>query len=114
MIAASVFLAEVTDDLDAQRDAVQRYIEQAGLRVLPETLTRTSSLPTGAGQRPDPEHLLLVPRGVLGKKPQTSHKATCACNANAPGPLGLPIVQWRSPELDCTTIQTQTSGVAGG
>jgi hypothetical protein len=34
---ASVFLAEVTEDLDPQRDDVRTYLVQAGLRVLPET-----------------------------------------------------------------------------
>ena len=34
---ASVFLAEVTDDLDAKRNEVKDYLEQAGYRVLPET-----------------------------------------------------------------------------
>jgi len=33
----AVFLAEVTDDLVIQRDEVKRYLNQAGLRVLPET-----------------------------------------------------------------------------
>lgn len=32
-----VFLAEVTDDLEAQREAVQRYLSQAGMNVWPQT-----------------------------------------------------------------------------
>src|SRR5215471_19472958 len=32
---ATVFLAEVTDDLDPRREQVRRYLEQAQLRVLP-------------------------------------------------------------------------------
>ena len=79
----------MTDDLDAQRDAVQRYIEQAGLRVLPETLySRTPAAFQQALDNDLTQSTLFVQllSGVLGKKPQTSHKATCACNANAPGP----------------------------
>jgi len=33
----SIFLAEATDDLDAKRNEVKDYLEQAGHRVLPET-----------------------------------------------------------------------------
>ena len=32
---ATVFLAEVTDDLDSRREQVRRYLEQAQLQVLP-------------------------------------------------------------------------------
>ena len=32
----SVYLAEVTEDLDTRRDSVRRHLDQAGFRVLPE------------------------------------------------------------------------------
>jgi TIR domain len=36
-LEGTVFLAEVTDDLDSQRDEVRRYLVQAGLHVVPDT-----------------------------------------------------------------------------
>jgi hypothetical protein len=34
---ASIFLADVTDDLDLRRNEVRDYLEQAGFKVLPES-----------------------------------------------------------------------------
>ena len=41
---ATVFLAEVSDDLQDQRKAVQGYLEQLDIRVLPETSIRAISV----------------------------------------------------------------------
>jgi TIR domain len=105
----TVFLAEVTDDLDAQRDAVQRYIEQAGLRVLPETLYART--PAAAFQQALDNDLtqstlfVQLLSGVPGKKPQDLPQGYVRLQCERARASGLPIVQWRSPELDCTTIQ---------
>jgi len=107
-VRPTVFLAEVTDDLDAQRDAVQRYIEQAGLRVLPETLySRTPAAFQQALDNDLTQSTLFVQllSGVLGKKPPDLPQGYVRLQCERARALGLPIVQWRSPELDCTTIR---------
>jgi TIR domain len=104
----TVFLAEVTDDLDAQRDAVQRYIEQAGVRVLPETLySRTPAAFQQALDNDLPQSTIFVQllSGVLGKKPPDLPQGYVHLQCERARALGTPILQWRSPELDCTTIQ---------
>ena len=104
----TVFLAEVTDDLDAQRDAVQRYIEQAGVRVLPETLySRTPAAFQQAMDNDLPQSTIFVQllSGVLGKKPPDLPQGYVHLQCERARALGTPILQWRSPELDCTTIQ---------
>jgi hypothetical protein len=104
----TVFLAEVTDDLDAQRDAVQRYIEQAGVRVLPETLySRTPAAFQQALDNDLPQSTIFVQllSGVLGKKPPDLRQGYVHLQCERARALGTPILQWRSPDLDCTTIQ---------
>jgi hypothetical protein len=107
-IRPTVFLAEATDDLDAQRDAVQRYLEQAGVRVLPETLySRTPAAFQQALDSDLAQSTLFVQllSGVLGKKPPDLPQGYVRLQCERARALDIPMLQWRSPELDCTTIQ---------
>jgi hypothetical protein len=107
-IRPTVFLAEATDDLDAQRDAVQRYLEQAGVRVLPVTLySRTPAAFQQALDSDLAQSTLFVQllSGVLGKKPPDLPQGYVRLQCERARALGLPMLQWRSPELDCTAIQ---------
>ncbi len=102
-----IFLAEVTDDLDKQRDQVKRYLDQHGLRVLPdgwyprdaqafqEAADRDLSLCTAFVQ------LLGRFRGrsLLGSS--FSYVAMQQQRAIA---ARKPILQWRDPGLDLGLI----------
>jgi hypothetical protein len=106
-IRPTVFLAEATDDLDAQRNAVQRYLEQAGVRVLPETLySRTPAAFQQALDSDLAQSTLFVQllSGVLGKKPPDLPQGYVRLQCERARALDIPMLQWRSPELDCTTI----------
>jgi hypothetical protein len=108
-IRPTVFLAEVTDDLEAQRDAVQRYLEQAGLRVLPETLyARTPATAFQQALDNDLTQSTLFVQllsGVPGKKPPDLPQGYVRLQWERARASGLPILQWRSPELDHIIIQ---------
>ena len=43
--------------------------------------------------------------GVLGKKPPDLPQGYVRLQCERARALGTPILQWRSPELDCATIQ---------
>ncbi|PON14711.1 hypothetical protein C2W62_27660 [Candidatus Entotheonella serta] len=44
----TIFLAEVTPDLEAVRDNIRRHLKQMNIRILPEVVyNRTSEIPTG-------------------------------------------------------------------
>lgn len=105
--APTVFLAEVTDDLLPSANALRSCLEQAGVKVLPETwyprepqafaqavdedLARSSlfvQLLSGLTGRRPPE----LPQGYLGLQYERAVAA------------GKPILQWRSPDLDPATV----------
>lgn len=103
----AVFLAEVTDDLDPQRDNAKRYLEQAGLRVLPVAwYPREPHVFQQAAQRDLAKCKLFVQLlgGTCGKKspdlPQGYARLQFECAKEA----GKPILQWRSRELDVASI----------
>jgi hypothetical protein len=83
---ATVFLAEVTDDLDSRREQVRRYLEQAQLRVLParrhlEGQAFRDALDQALGQ----SRLFIQLLGEYpGRCPPDIPQAIPACNWNAP------------------------------
>ncbi len=103
----AVFLAEVTDDLDPRRDEVKRYLDQAGVRVLPDTLyTLDPSNFREAMERDLAGCALYVQllSELPGKKwpnlPQgyVRHQYEVAAAADKP------MLVWRSPELDVSAV----------
>jgi TIR domain len=106
---ATVFLAEVTDDLKKRRDSVKQYLSQAGLRVLPEGwYPRGTDAFRDASTRDIAEAKLFVqllselagtrtpdlPTGYNGLQYELAQKA------------GKPIFQWR-PVLDVAEIDEE-------
>lgn len=112
-----IFLAEVTEDLDELRDQVKRYLDQHGLRVLPEgcwyprdaqafqeAADRDLNLCTAFVQ------LLGPSRGKLlgpsrGKSPPGSSFSYVAMQHQRAIAAGKPILQWRNPRLDPESIE---------
>jgi len=105
---ATVFLAEVTDDLEFRRLELQRYLEQQGVLVLPET-----SLPPARAQfeaaldsdlaRCQVFVQLLGP--MPGKMPPDVPEGYGWLQLDLARRRGLHVLQWRNPELDLADIE---------
>lgn len=102
-----VFLAEVTDDLDPQRNELKRYLEQAGLHVLPNRVYARE--PTAFRQaleedlaRCDLFVQLLSP--MPGKKTQDLSQGYVGLQLECARREKKSILQWRDRTLDTSTI----------
>jgi TIR domain len=102
------FLAEVTDDLEFCRLEVRRYLEQQGALVLPGT-----SLPLGRAQFEAALDADLARSRVFvqllgpmpGKMPPDVPDGYGWLQLECAWRRRLPVLQWRSPELDLTGIE---------
>ncbi len=105
---ATVFLAEVTPDLEEQRDEVGRYLTQAGLGILPASYYQRAPEAFRAALDRDLEHSDLfvqllgryryptvegLPSGYEGLQLERARAA------------GQPILRWRSSQLDPATVK---------
>jgi TIR domain len=105
-VRATVFLAEVTDDLHEVRADVERYLQQQKIRVLPAALYYFASaeelhqaIDTNLRESTLFVQLLspTMPRRPAGMStPQVQHAAAQAIP-------GLPILQWRDRRVDLAT-----------
>ena len=107
---ATVFLAEVTDDLQEQRNSIKRYLEQQRIQVLPESLYFFS----GANAA---EQVQQAIEADLHKSTLFIQVLSAATPQRPPGMstpqlqqgcaqmiTDLPILQWRSAQLDLTQV----------
>ena len=107
---ATVFLAEVTDDLQEQRNNVKRYLEQQQVKVLPESLyffgdaNAAEQLQQTISADLQKSTIFIqvlnttTPQRPPGMStPQLQHG--CAQMV-----ADLPIMQWRDAKLDLTTV----------
>lgn len=105
---AAVFLAETTDDLDPQREEVRRYLGQAGFRVLPESWYPRDDprLFTEAAKRDLAGARLFVQLlgPVAGRRPPELPQGYAALQCELAERAGVPVLQWRSRELDAKTV----------
>ena len=103
---ASVYLAEVTDDLDPLRDEVQRSLNQYGFNVLPaHWYPREPGEFREAMERELNGCLLFVQLlgPFAGKKPPGAARSYAALQYDIAAQLaqrGLPILQWRDPSVE--------------
>ncbi|MGT2475133.1 TIR domain-containing protein [Paraburkholderia terrae] len=101
---ATIFLAEVTDDLDAQREALSTYAKQANLRVLPETLYPYNDVAEYrrrmAADLKESKVFVQLLSELPGKKPQGWDARLPALQYEEAKKTGLAILQWRGRELD--------------
>ena len=103
-----IFLAEVTDDLDGLRDQVKRYLDQQGIRVLPEVWYPRD---TQAFQEAVDRDLRLSTAFVqlLGPIRGKSLPGSSFSYVALQHQLGIsalkPILQWRDPRLDLRCIE---------
>jgi hypothetical protein len=106
---ATVFLAEVTDDLDPRREQVRRYLEQAQLRVLParrylEDQAFRDALEQALGQ----STLFIQLLGEYpGRRPPDIPQGYIRLQLERAQALKLPILQWHDPTLKLEQVQSQ-------
>jgi hypothetical protein len=107
----SVFLAEVTDDLESERDDVKDYLDQAGIRVLPETWYPRDAILFKEALNKDLAQctcFVQLLSSLPGKKaPGTAHTYAQMQHEHAKN-LNLPIIQWRSPDIDVAFVKDST------
>ena len=106
---ATVFLAEVTDDLDPRREQVRRYLEQAQLRVLPtqrhlEGPAFRDALAQALGQ----STLFIQLLGEYpGRRPPDIPQGYIRLQLECAQALKLPILQWHDPTLKLEQVESQ-------
>jgi hypothetical protein len=107
----TVFVAEVTDDLDSQREDLKAYLKQADLQVLSTSLYGYRSaeafqqaLATDLGQCKLFVQLL---SSVPGKRPPDSPKSYAALQLESAKAGSSEILQWRSPDLDLSRVMDE-------
>ena len=104
----AVFLADVTDDLELRRDEIRRYLDQAGVGVLPTSSYRLDreeferSLTSDLGSSAVFVQLL---GQVVGKRPPDVPDGFNWLQLELAKRAGLPILQWRSPDLDLSKVE---------
>jgi len=96
---ATVFLAEVTDDLKEQRNMVKYYLEEQGVRLLPNKTYSFLNLQESLDQDLAQSRLFvqLLSDKVGYGVPQFQYERAKAA--------GLAILQWREPELDLQSVR---------
>jgi hypothetical protein len=107
----AIYLAEVSSDLETQRDAVSRYLDQAGFQVLPKGISPYSRYLCGTNE------LTSVLTGQLQHCQAFVQLLSGSSGKRLPGQPGFPwlqyemarqagklILQWHSPELQSSTV----------
>lgn len=104
----AVFLAEVTDDIDHLRNATRRHLQQAGLKVLPESWYPRDPARFRAAMERDLDVCRLFVQllsHVAGKKTPDLPQGYPGLQHEIARATELPILQWRSRELDLSAIE---------
>jgi nucleotide-binding universal stress UspA family protein len=103
----AVFLAEVTDDLDAESDSLRRTFEQAGLAVLPTTWYPRE--PEAYRQALDVDLakakvFVQLLSELPGKRPPGLPQGYVRLQHERAVAAGLPVVQWHRRDLDPAAV----------
>lgn len=106
-IVPTIFLAEVTDDLEPQRDKVKRYLHQHGLNILPDSWYPREPSQFQQSMKSDLDKSVLFVQlisEITGKRPPRLSKTYARLQYDCAVKSGKPILQWRNRNLDITTI----------
>lgn len=111
-----VLLAQVTEDLDEQRDQVRRHLEQFGLQVLPGGL-----YPQGGGDFTKAFEADLAKAGMFaqllgpisGRKPPDLQQGYAQYQFDAAAAKGVPAMLWRRPDIDLTSVTGPHAALLG-
>ena len=110
----TVFLAQVTDDLENERNSVKRYLKQAGINVLPDTwYSQEPNAFRSAAQRDLEDCKLFVQllSNVAGKKPDDLPQGYVKLQIELAQKTNIPIIQWRNPELKVDSNDSEHSSI---
>ena len=103
----AIYLAQTTDDLDEEREQVRRYVEQFGIRVLPEVTYPQGGLEFAAAVEADLAHadafVQLLGR-THAKRPPDVPQGYDRLQFERAITRGLPILQWLRPDIDPQTL----------
>lgn len=104
----AVFLAEVTDDLIVYRDAVKRYLDQGGIRVLQPEISLYFSEPDTFQQSVDKDlgnsKLFVQLLSNLDGKRLPGRPSYIHLQYERALKAGKPVLQWRDPSLNLDTV----------
>jgi hypothetical protein len=106
--ATTVYLAEVTDELDTLRTKLIRNLQQRNFRVIPDTwYPREPDAFRKAVEAGLNEADLFVQllSGVPGRKPPGLAGGYVGFQHIRAKEIGLPVLQWRSPALDVPSVE---------
>jgi hypothetical protein len=105
----TILLAEVTDDLESRRDEVLRYLDQAGFAVLPQSsyrLTRDEFERAFTADLAKSARFVQLLGPVLGRRPPDVRDGFGWLQFELAKQSNVPILQWRSPELDLSSVES--------
>jgi hypothetical protein len=103
----TVYLAQATDDLDARREDVRRFLVQYGFRVLP-SLWRDDAESFREAARADLQQsglFIQLLSTYPGKRVPGSDKGLVGLQYETAVALGVPILQWLSGDIDPKSVE---------
>lgn len=103
----TVLLAQVTDDLDEEREQVRRYVEQYGITVLPEGIYPQGGADFATALEADlarADAFVQLLGRTHAKRPPDMPLGYDRLQFEMAATRGLPIMQWLRPDLDPTTV----------
>jgi hypothetical protein len=104
----TIFLAEVTDDLETRREEVRRYLSQAGLNILPQTYyPRDDPAAFAQAMTADLARckvFIQLLSAFAGRKPPTLSKGYPGLQHELAQGANVPILQWRSRDLEVGSV----------
>jgi hypothetical protein len=111
----TIFLAEVTDDLETRREEVRRYLSQAGLNTLPQTYYPRDD-PASFGQAMTTDLVrckvfVQLLSAFTGHRPPTLQKGYPELQHELAQRAKVPILQWRSRDLDIGSVENPAQRV---
>jgi len=109
----AIFLAEVTDDVEDYREQVEEYVTQAGLRVLPDTAYPRDNQAEYERRMMDDlkqsRAFVQLLGAYSGRKRVGWNARPLMVEFQQASAAGLPILQWRSRDLDLEKIRSSAS-----
>jgi hypothetical protein len=124
LTGTTVLLAQVTNDLYDERDQVHAYLTQYGAKVLPDGDYLQGGAEFAEAVRADIEHAhvfvqLLVPYrsnrpADLKDEGATEPKSYARFQYDAAKSQGVPVLQWRRPDVDPAAVTHWDKGLLDG
>ncbi len=103
----TIYLAQVTDDLDADREQVRRYLEQYGISVVPDGLYPQGGADFAACAERDlarADAFVQLLGRAHAKRPPDLTQGYDRAQLERAAERGLPVMQWLRPDIDPATV----------